>query len=207
MKKSLGARTLLFPTPAVVIGTYDKNGKANAMTAAWCGISCSDPPCVSVSLRKTTYTYGNIKERGAFTVNVPSEDMVEDVDYFGLASGKDVDKFAATGMTPFRSELVDAPYVEEFPLVLECQMVQANELGLHTQFVGEIKDVKVSEEMEARSKEGLIGLIRPLIYADDDHCYYSVGKKVAKVGICLRVEQDGGKSASFSPHKRFAKFS
>jgi flavin reductase (DIM6/NTAB) family NADH-FMN oxidoreductase RutF len=184
-KKSLGAISLLFPTPALVIGTYDKIGKANAMTAAWCGISCSDPPCVSVSLRKATYTYGNVMRRKAFTVNVPSEDMVETVDYFAMTSGKNIDKFAATGLTPVRSELVDAPYIEECPLVLECQMVQYNDLGLHTQFVGEIKDVKVSKELEARSNEGLINLIRPLLYAPDDHCYYSIGKKVAKVGISL----------------------
>jgi len=188
MKRSLGAEALLFPTPVLVIGTYDKNGKANAMTAAWGGIACSDPPCVSVSLRKATYTYGNIVKRRAFTVNVPSEDMVKDVDYFGIVSGKTVDKFAATGLTPVRSKLVDAPYIEECPLVLECQLIQTSDLGLHTQFVGEIKDVKVSEELEAKSKKGLIGLIRPLIYAHDEHCYYSVGKKVAKVGIGLRVK-------------------
>jgi flavin reductase (DIM6/NTAB) family NADH-FMN oxidoreductase RutF len=184
-KKSLGASSLLFPTPALVIGTYDKNGKANAMTAAWCGISCSDPPCVSVSLRKATYTYENVMGLRAFTVNVPSEEMVEKVDYFAMTSGKNIDKFAATGLTPVRSKLVDAPYVEECPLILECQMVQAQELGSHTQFIGEIKDVKVSEELEVRSKEGLINLIRPLLYAHDDHCYYSIGKRVAKVGISL----------------------
>ncbi len=183
--KSLGAMSLLFPTPALVIGTYDKNGKANVMTAAWCGIACSEPPCVSVSLRKATYTYWNIMERKAFTVNVPSEDMVKDVDFFALTSGRDIDKFAVTGLTPVRSDLVDAPYVEECPLLLECELVQTNELGLHTQFIGEIKDVKVSEEFDSRSKEGLIDLIKPLIYAPDDHCYYSVGEKVARVGIGL----------------------
>ncbi|MDD1769746.1 MAG: flavin reductase family protein [Methanomassiliicoccales archaeon] len=180
MKKSLGAKTLLFPTPVLVIGTYDKNGRPNAMTAAWGGISCSDPPCVSVSLRKATYTYGNIMERGAFTVNIASKDLVNEVDYFGLVSGRDVDKFKATGLKPVRSRLVDAPYIDEFPLVLECQMMQADEIGLHTSFVGEIKDVKVSEDLAARSKEGLINLIKPLIYAPDDHSYYSVSKKVAK---------------------------
>ncbi|HVO77727.1 MAG TPA: flavin reductase family protein [Methanomassiliicoccales archaeon] len=179
-KKSLGARTLLFPTPALVIGTYDKNGRPNAMTAAWGGISCSDPPCVSISLRKATYTYGNIMERGAFTVNVASKDMVDIVDYFGLVSGKDVNKFEATGMKPVRSRLVDAPYIDEFPLVLECEMKEAHELGLHTLFVGEIEDVKVAEELAPKAKEGLIGLINPLIYAPDDRSYYSVGKKVAR---------------------------
>ncbi|HEY3421311.1 MAG TPA: flavin reductase family protein [Methanomassiliicoccales archaeon] len=187
MKRSLGAEALLFPTPALVIGSYDQEGKANVMTAAWCGICCSEPPCVSVSLRKATYSYGNIMDSGAFKVNVPSEDMVKDVDFFALTSGRNVDKFAVTGLTPVRSELVNAPYVEECPLVLECELVQTIELGLHTQFVGEIKDVKVTVELESGPDEGLIGLIRPLIYAHDDHCYYAVGRKVAKVGVGLAV--------------------
>ena len=93
MKKSLGARTIIYPTPVLVIGTYDKDGKANVMTAAWAGICCSAPPCVGVSLRKATYTYGNIMERRAFTVNVPSEDHAKQADFFGIASGRDMNKF------------------------------------------------------------------------------------------------------------------
>ncbi len=180
MKKSLGARTLLFPTPALVVCTYDKNGRPNAMTAAWGGISCSDPPCVSVSLRKATYTYGSIMERGAFTINIPTKEMVDIVDYVGLVSGRDVDKFKTTGLKPVRSRLVDAPYIDEFPLVLECEMKEAHELGLHTLFVGEIMDVKVAEDLAPKAKEGLIGLIKPLIYAPDDRSYYAVGRKVAR---------------------------
>jgi flavin reductase (DIM6/NTAB) family NADH-FMN oxidoreductase RutF len=190
VKRSLGARALLFPTPALVIGSYDKNGRPNAMTAAWCGITCSEPPCVSVSLRKDTY--GNIIEGQAFTVNVPSESMIEDVDFFALSSGRDVDKFAITGLTPVRSQLVDAPYIEECPLVLECKLVQTTDLGLHTQFIGEIKDVKVSEELESLPERGLISLIKPLVYAHDDHCYYSIGKKVAQVGVGLGIKRTTG---------------
>ena len=180
MKKSLGARTLLYPTPVLVIGTYDKQAKPNAMTAAWGGICCSDPPCVSISLRKATHSYGNIMEQGAFTVNVPSEQYVAEVDYFGTVSGRDEDKFAVTRLTPVRSQLVNAPYIEEFPLVLECEMLHANEIGLHTQFVGEIKDVKVQEELAEKKGDGLIKLIRPLIYAPDDRSYYAVGAQLAK---------------------------
>ena len=73
MKKSLGPRTLAFHTPVWVVGVYDKNGKPNAMTAAWAGVCCSKPPCVAVSLRKATYSYGCIVFRRAFTINVPSE--------------------------------------------------------------------------------------------------------------------------------------
>ena len=119
MKKSLGAKTLVYPAPVFVVGTYDSQGKPNVMTASWGGICCSRPPCVAVSLRKATYTYGNIVQRKAFTISIPSEAHVQAADHFGLVSGRDEDKFAATKLTPVRSDLVDAPYVKEFPMIVE----------------------------------------------------------------------------------------
>jgi flavin reductase (DIM6/NTAB) family NADH-FMN oxidoreductase RutF len=103
MKESIGAKTIIYPTPVLVIGTYDRAGKPNVMTAAWAGICCSAPPCVGVSLRKATYSYGNIMERKAFTVNVPSENYAREVDYFGIASGRDEDKLSKAGLTPVRA--------------------------------------------------------------------------------------------------------
>ncbi len=104
MKKSLGARSLVFPTPVWVVGTYDKKGKPNIMTVAWGGMCCSKPPCVAVSLRKATYSYANMVEREAFTVNVPSERFLKEADYAGIASGRETDKFEDTGLTPVKSE-------------------------------------------------------------------------------------------------------
>ena len=180
MKKSLGAKTIIYPTPVLAVGTYDKSGKANVMTAAWAGICCSAPPCIGVSLRKATYTYGNIMERKAFTISVPSEDQVKQADYFGMVSGRDVDKFSAAGLTPVKSELVDAPYVEEFPLVLECRLLNAVEIGLHTQFIGEIMDVKA--EAEFLGDDGLpdIEKVRPIIFAPEGRSYHGVGKYLGK---------------------------
>ncbi len=161
MKKSMGAKTLLYPTPVLVVGTYDREGKPNVMTASWGGICCSQPPCVAVSLRKATYTHRNIVERKAFTISVPSEAHIKQTDYFGLVSGKTADKFRRTGLTPARSALVDAPYVEEFPLVLECRLAHTFELGLHTQFVGEILDVKLEESVLADEGSADITKVRP----------------------------------------------
>ncbi len=110
MKRSIGAKTIVYPNPVFIIGTYNKEGNPNAMNAAWGGISCSAPPCVSISLREATYTHGNITAKGAFTVNIPSEDYVKEADYFGIVSGRNEDKFKKTGLTPVRSKLVDAPY-------------------------------------------------------------------------------------------------
>jgi flavin reductase (DIM6/NTAB) family NADH-FMN oxidoreductase RutF len=180
MKKSLGAKTILYPTPVLVVGTYDADGRANAMTAAWGGIACSKPPCVSVSLRSATASHGNIMGRKAFTISLPGEDNAAQADYFGLVSGRDHDKFQALGLTAVRSELVDAPYVNEFPLVLECSVVGVHELGLHTQFIGEIRDVKVDEEL--LDAEGRIDVrrLRPILFVMDPGSYHAVGALVGK---------------------------
>jgi flavin reductase (DIM6/NTAB) family NADH-FMN oxidoreductase RutF len=95
---------LLYPTPVSLVGTYDKEGKPNVMTAAWVGVCCSQPPCLAISLRSAKYTYGNIAERRAFTINIPPERYVEEVDYIGLVSGRDTDKFSSTKFTPVRGE-------------------------------------------------------------------------------------------------------
>ncbi len=180
MKKSLGPRTLVYPTPVFVVGTYDKAGKPNVMTASWGGLCCSQPPCVAVSLRKATYTHAHIVERRAFTVSIPSEDQVKQADYFGLVSGRNEDKFAGSGLTAARSTLVDAPYVQEFGMVLECRLAQTVELGLHTQFVGYILDVKVDPDLLNADGTVDIKKIKPLVFAPDTQSYYGVGDLLGK---------------------------
>jgi len=178
-KKSLGADTIAYPLPVWVVGTYDDQGRANAMTAAWVGVCCSDPPCVAVSVRKSRYSFGALLARRAFTVNVPSERYVREVDYLGLASGRDADKLAAMHLTAVRSDLVDAPYIAEFPLVIECRLVQTIALGVHTQFVGQIVDVKADPAV--LDEQGLpdIERIRPIVFASKTYKYHGVGPAIA----------------------------
>lgn len=175
MKQSLGAKTLLFPTPVLLVGTYDHEGRPNLMNAAWGGVCCSQPPCIAVSLRKATYSYAGIVEHKAFTIGIPSEAQIKEADYVGIVSGRDTDKFSATGFTPVKSELVDAPYAAEVPLVLECRLLHTLEIGLHTQFVGEIIDVK--GESDVLSNDGLpdIMKIKPLIFDTAHREYHGVG--------------------------------
>jgi len=179
MKKSLGAKTLLFPTPVLMVGTYDQDGKPNLMNAAWGGICCSQPPCVSVSIRKATYSYAGIVARKAFTIGIACENKMAEADYCGMASGRDVDKFAVTGLTPVRSDLVDAPYAAEFPVVLECRLLHTIEIGLHTQFIGEIIDVKA--DLDLFGEDGLLDImkIQPLIFDTSHKGYHGVGPKLA----------------------------
>jgi len=179
MKKSIGAKTIVYPTPVFVVGTYDRDGKPNVMTAAWGGICCSVPPCVAIALREATYTYGNLMEQKAFTISLPTESYLRQADYFGIASGRNEDKFAVSGLTPVKSDLVDAPYVKEFPFVLECKVIQHFKIGLHTQFIGEILDVKVDEEVLGE-KGPDITKIKPVLWAPDSRSYYGIGQFLGK---------------------------
>jgi len=180
MKKSLGAKTLLPSAPVWVVGTYDEAGRPNVMTASWAGICCSRPPCVTVSLRKATYTYACIEARKAYTVSVPSVAHVREADFMGMVSGAKVDKFAATGLTPVRSDLVDAPYVSEFPLVLECRLRETVEVGLHTMFVGEILDVKVDEEALGGDGRSDPARLETFLYLPENRTYHALGGHVAE---------------------------
>ena len=145
------------------------------MAVAWGGICCSVPPCVAISLREATYSYSNIVERKAFTISIPSEKHIKEADYFGMASGRTEDKISAMKLTAVASDLVDAPYIKEFPLVLECSVIQTVKIGLHTQFIGEIKDIKVDESMLKETKIPDIEKIKPFSFNPATRTYYGTG--------------------------------
>ena len=180
MKRSIGAKTIVYPAPVFIVGTYDKAGKANVMAAAWGGICCSRPPCVAIGLREATYTYDSIVERKAFTISIPSDVYVKEADYFGIVSGRTEDKFSITGLTPVRSTLVDAPYVAEFPFALECRLLHTVEIGLHTQFIGEILDIKADEAALGKNGKLSIENVRPIIFAPENRAYYGIGEHLGK---------------------------
>jgi len=176
MKKSLGAKTLVYPTPVLIIGTYDNDGKPNMMTVAWGGICCSNPPCIAISLRKATYSYKSITQRRAFSINIPSEKYVIESDYIGIVSGKREDKFLRTGLTAGRCEHVDAPYIEEFLINLECRLLHTIEIGLHTQFIGEIIDTKVDISVLDESNLPDIEKVKPILFAPENRAYHGIGR-------------------------------
>ncbi len=180
MKKSLGAMTLLFPTPVLIVCSYDAQGTPNAMNVAWGGICCSEPPCLTISVRDQRKTYENIRLKKAFTVNIPSESHIREADYVGIISGKTEDKFKTTGLTPVKSDLVDAPYIKEFPFVVECALKESHKLGIHTQFIGEIKDVKVDENMLNAKGFPDVEKMRPFMFDPCTGSYFGTGKFLAQ---------------------------
>lgn len=180
MKQSIGANTIAYPAPAFVIGSYDTEGKPNIMTAAWSGICCSKPPSISVGVQKQRHTYAGIVEHEAFTVNVPSETYVKEVDYVGLYSGKKEDKFAGAGFTAVASDKVDAPYIDEFPMVLECRLSHTHDLGMHTQFIGEIVDVLADDSVLDEKGKPDVEKVRPIIFSPAVRQYHGLGEFLGK---------------------------
>ena len=167
MFQSLGAKPFILPAPLFLVGTYDHSGRPNIMTAAWGGICASQPPSIAVSIRKSRWTYAAILERKSFTINIPSRKLAAQSDFAGMHSGRDSDKFTDLNLTPIPAEHVDAPGIAECPIIVE--------LGSHTQFIGEIMDVKV--DSACMREDGLPdpALIDPLLFAPVVQEYWALG--------------------------------
>jgi flavin reductase (DIM6/NTAB) family NADH-FMN oxidoreductase RutF len=189
LRKNIGARLGFYPTPVVLVGTYDEAGKPNLITLAWAGVCCSEPPSVQVSLRKERYSHAAVMERRAFTVNVPSKKYLTEADYSGIVSGRNANKFEAAGLTPLKGETVDAPLVAEFPVSMECKVTHVLELGSHDLFVGQITACWVEEEALRDGGKVHAGKIDPLIYMPGGEYFglgeflsagYTVGRQLIK---------------------------
>jgi len=192
MKLSLPPKTILLPSPVLIIGTYGADGKPNMMNAAWGGIASSKPPCISVSLREATLSYHNIKQTKAFTVNIPSEEYLREADFVGMVSGRECDKFKETRLTPEKSKIVNAPIVKEFPYALECILVRQVDLGTHTMFIGEIAGMIADSEVLSSNQLPDIGKVRPMLFGSfGSMAYYSVGDKLGSAFSVGKELQQG----------------
>jgi len=145
------AGTMLYPVPAVMVSCRSKEGVDNIITVAWTGIICSDPAMLYVSIRPERYSYDIIKESGCFVVNMPNKYLVHALDFCGVKSGRDINKFKQLGLTAQNSNMVDAPSIEECPVSIECRVKDIVPLGSHDMFIGEILCVDVEEKLLDKS--------------------------------------------------------
>ena len=147
---SLSPSTMLNPTPVVLVSCAEKDRPENRdmVTVAWAGTVKSEPPMVSVSLRKERYSHGLIESSGEFVVNVPDEAMCRAVDFCGVRSGRDTDKSRETGLRYIPAENMSvAPAVDGAPVSLSCRVKQVIPLGSHDMFLGEVVAVRVREDL------------------------------------------------------------
>ena len=137
-KELFKGSVVLNPVPAVVITSQNKDGVNNAFTVAWTGTICTNPPMLSISIRPERLSYEYIKETMEFTVNLPSTFQVRETDYCGVISGRDVDKIKHLGLTAKPGHHINSPYLEEFPINIECKVKQIIPLGTHDLFLAEV---------------------------------------------------------------------
>ena len=177
--------TQLAPVPAVLVGCGDRRRwRYNLLTVAWCGTVASDPPQLSISVRKERYSFAPISEMGEFTVNLPDKSMVAALDNCGVISGRDADKFALHQLTALPGSRVAAPIGAEAPLSLECKVVRTIDLGSHTMFIGEIVAVQVASGLI--DANGKFDVERAGLVAYAHGHYFELGKCLGGFGFSVR---------------------
>lgn len=177
MRKNLKAKAYVYPLPVLIVGTYDENGVPDAMNAAW-GTVC-DTAQVSICLSATHKTVENLRKTKVFTVAIADAKNVVPADFVGVVSANNVpDKLAKTGWHITKGAFVNAPVIEELPLVLECKLVNYDE---ETEIcIGEVVNVSVDERiLDANGKIDLTKF-EPICYDCDTHGYYKLGEKVGQ---------------------------
>ncbi len=177
---------LLAPVPCVMVscGTLEK---ANIMTVAWTGITCTKPAKTYISVRKSRYSYDIIKNSREFVINLTNMDLARSADFCGVRSGREVDKFKACSLTPEKGSVVSAPLIAQSPVSIECRVSDIIELGSHDMFLADIVAVNVQEELVRG--DGKLALEKAELIAYSHGDYYTLGKRLGKFGFSVQKKK------------------
>jgi flavin reductase (DIM6/NTAB) family NADH-FMN oxidoreductase RutF len=175
--------TILYPVPAVLV-SCGTGQQANIITLAWVGTLCSEPPLAGIGVRPSRYSHGLIKEVGEFVINLPDAEQVKWVDYCGVVSGRDEDKWAACGFTPAPAAEVQVPLIAECPVNIECRVQQVLSLGSHDLFIGEVVAVQMDEAVLDERGHLDFAKARPFAYLDGE--YRRVAEQLGTFGYSKR---------------------
>lgn len=186
MRKNFGPKTMCYPMPVFIIGTYNADGTPNAMNAAWGGIS--EEAEISICVDNTHKTAENLIARKAFTVSMATAKYITACDYVGLVSGnKEPDKFSKAGFHATASEFVDAPLIDELPMALECEVISYDEETCR--LVGRIVNVSADESILGENGKVDVSKLQPITYDSMNHAYLVLGDKVGNAfhdGLTLK---------------------
>ncbi len=166
----------VYPTPVALITCVDKDGNPNIITLGEVAMVSLFPTRVSVGTRPATYSHGLIKASGEYVINFPTADIVEAVDICGVKSGRNVDKFAETGLTPEPATHVQAPLIKECPVNLECKVLGVISLGSHDLFIGDVLAMHAEEDIVLDKERGIVDPSGGLIFAMN--AYWRFGEKI-----------------------------
>lgn len=186
-KKLWKPGNMLYPLPSVMISCADSTGRDNIMTAAWAGTVCSEPPCVSVSIREERFSHPMIVSSGEFVVNLTTVQLLKAMDFCGVRSGRDIDKWDVCGLTRLPADIVKAPLIAESPVNIECRVIKTEELGSHTMFIGEVVAVHVDEKYLDKAGRFHFDDAEPIAYSHG--AYFELGKKLGTFGFSVRKKK------------------
>ena len=186
MRKNFGPKTMCYPMPVFIIGTYNRDGSPNAMNAAWGGIS--EDSEISICVDSEHKTAENIVERKAFTVSMATAEQLASCDYVGLVSGhKESNKFEKAGFHATKSDFVDAPLIDELPMALECELISYDSDSCR--LVGRIVNVCADESVLGSDGKVDVSKLRPITYDSMNHHYIVLGETVGHAfhdGLALK---------------------
>ena len=177
---------MLAPVSPVLVscGTMEN---PNLITIGWVGIINTQPPRLSISVRPERFSHGLIKESGEFAVNLPTETLIRAVDWCGVKSGRDVDKFAAMGLHTEQASQISAPLLAESPVCMECRVFDCIPLGSHDMFLADILAVNVRDDLVDEAGKLHLGRAHLLGYAHGE--YYGLGRRVGSFGCSVRKKK------------------
>ncbi|HIT26251.1 MAG TPA: flavin reductase family protein [Candidatus Ornithoclostridium excrementipullorum] len=179
MLKDLGVKPYTFPMPVLMIATYGEDGKVDVMNMAWGGVCAEN--MVALNIDEDHKTSANIKARGAFTLSIADIPHIEAADFFGIATGNKMeDKFERSGLHAVKSGRVDAPVVEEFPLTLECKVVECQHTAYGFRVLGEIVNVLADEKVLDEKGKVIPEKLNAFVFDQCRSGYYAVGEKVGQ---------------------------
>lgn len=180
--------TMLYPVPAVLVSCGNYAGVRNIITIGWTGVICSGPAMCSVSLRPERYSYPMIRNSGEFVINLTTAAMARAVDWCGVKSGREFDKFREMKLTALPAKFIKAPLIGESPVNLECRVKEIRELGTHHMFIAEILAVH-ADPVYFNPQTGFFDLAaaQPLCYCHGH--YYQMGKHIGKFGFSVEKKR------------------
>lgn len=175
--------TMVYPLPPVMVSCGDMKN-SNILTVAWTGIVCTEPAMTYISIRKERYSYDIIKRNKEFVINLASSDMAKIVDFCGVKSGKNIDKFSKCNLTKQKATKVSSPMISECPINIECRVSEIKELGSHDMFLAEILAVNVDDKY--LDETGRFDMQKCDLLAYSHGEYFSLGKKLGKFGFSVQ---------------------
>ena len=199
MKKQISPGALLSPVPAVLVSCGSVE-KPNLLTIAWVGTVCTHPAMVSISVRPERFSYPLIKESGEFVINLPGESMVRTLDFCGVRSGRNTDKFAVCGLTAVPAAGVSAPAVAECPVSFSCKVKEVIPLGSHDLFLAEIVAIEAEDWLFEESGRLALEKMGMVAYAHGE--YFSLGAKLGSFGYSVRKKKPAAKPMPSKPTKK-----